>query len=167
MDIQIRPANTDDANAIRDIFREVIQDGTSYVFAADTPDKAIHTYWFAPETKTFVAEDRGWVLGMYKLMPAFPGHGSHLATASFMVAPGQQRRGIGTRLAGHCLIEAKKAGFRAMLFPYIISTNEGSVSLWRKIGFTTIGTVPGGFNHSELGFVDTYIMFRTLEDIPD
>ncbi len=167
MDIQIRPVSVNDANAIRDIFREVIQDGTSYVFSAETPDADIHAYWFAPEAKTFVAEDRGWVLGMYKLISAFPGHGSHLATASFMVAPGQQRRGIGTRLAEHCLIEAKKADFRAMLFPYIISTNEGSVNLWKKMGFSVIGTIPGGFNHRELGFVDTHIMFRTLEDIPE
>ena len=166
MDIQIRPSKEADFSAIRDIFYEVIKDGTSYVFSSDTPEQAVREYWFAPDVETFVAEDRGWVLGMYRLTPAFPGHGSHLATASFMVAPGQQRRGIGTRLAEHCMIQARKEGFRAMLFPYVISTNDASVNLWKKTGFTTIATVPGGFRHSQLGFVDTFVMFRNLEDLP-
>lgn len=165
MDSEIRPAEYVDFTAVREIFREVVKDGTGYVFPADASDSEIREFWFETGSRQFVAEDRGWILGIYKLFPAFPGHGSHLANAYMMVAPGQQRRGIGTNLAEHCLREAKKNGFRAMVFPYIISTNDASVMLWKKMGFSIAGTIPGGFNHSTLGYVDTFIMYRTLEDI--
>ena len=69
MDIQIRPANTDDANAIRDIFREVIQDGTSYASHVTT-EKAIHSYCFP--LRQNLCRGRPRLFWHAKLMPAFP-----------------------------------------------------------------------------------------------
>jgi len=36
------------------------------------------------------------------------------------------------------------------------------VRLWQQLGFSIVGTLPGAFRHSQLGFVDSYVMFRTL-----
>jgi ribosomal protein S18 acetylase RimI-like enzyme len=44
----------------------------------------------------------------------------------------------------------------------VVSTNTGAVELWKKNGFQIIGTTPQGFRHAELGFVDTYIMYKKL-----
>jgi hypothetical protein len=43
-----------------------------------------------------------------------------------------------------------------------VSTNERAVRLWKYMGFEIIGTVPGGFRHPHLGFVDAHIMHKML-----
>jgi ribosomal protein S18 acetylase RimI-like enzyme len=53
-------------------------------------------------------------------------------------------------------------GFRAMQFNLVVSTNERAVRLWQRLGFATVGTLPGAFRHRELGFVDAFVMFKTL-----
>ena len=56
----------------------------------------------------------------------------------------------------------RRLGFRAMQFNFVVSTNEAAVRLWQQLGFQIVGTLPGAFRHSQLGFVDAYVMFRTL-----
>jgi len=165
MDVTIRLATKTDFSTMWDIFHEVIRDGDKYVFAPDTPREEAFEYWFGAGVTSYVAEDRGWILGMYRLKANQRDLGSHVANASFMVVPGQQGQGIGTLLGKHCLVEAKKAGFSAMQFNYVISTSEAALQLWKKLGFSIIGIVPGGFRHAKLGFVDVYVMYRRLDDI--
>ena len=62
----------------------------------------------------------------------------------------------------HCLGEARRLGFRAMQFNFVVSTNEAAVRLWQRLGFQMIGTLPGAFRHSQRGFVDAHVMFRML-----
>ncbi len=165
MNYEIRPAEPADAGGMWEIFREVIKDGTTYVFDPSTGEKSAREYWFADGVRSFVASDRGWILGMYRLAPNQRDLGSHVANASFMVAPGQQGRGIGTALARHCLVEAKKSGFLAMQFNFVVSTNEAALALWKKLGFWIVGTLPKAFRHSTLGLVDAYVMYRFLDDV--
>jgi ribosomal protein S18 acetylase RimI-like enzyme len=49
-----------------------------------------------------------------------------------------------------------------MQFNFVVSTNKAAVNLWQSVGFKIIGTIPQGFNHKLLGYVDAYIMFREL-----
>jgi ribosomal protein S18 acetylase RimI-like enzyme len=62
----------------------------------------------------------------------------------------------------HSLAEARAAGFLAMQFNAVVSTNERAVRLWQRMGFTVVGTVPKAFRHKELGLVDLFIMHRFL-----
>jgi ribosomal protein S18 acetylase RimI-like enzyme len=62
----------------------------------------------------------------------------------------------------YCLAEARQLGFQAIQFNYVISTNKAAVNLWKKLGFTIIGTLPGAFRHPQLGMVDVHVMFRRL-----
>jgi len=64
----------------------------------------------------------------------------------------------------HCLNEARRLGFRAMQFNFVVSTNESAVHLWQELGFKIVGTLPGAFRHSKKGYVDVYVMFRSLLD---
>ena len=51
-----------------------------------------------------------------------------------------------------------------MQFNFVVSTNEPAVVLWKKLGFEIIGTVPNAFDHPTRGFVDTYVMYRSLDE---
>ena len=57
---------------------------------------------------------------------------------------------------------AKKAGYEAMQFNFVISTNQAAVALWQKLGFSIVGTLPKAFRHQKLGYVDAYVMHRFL-----
>jgi ribosomal protein S18 acetylase RimI-like enzyme len=145
-----------------EIFRDVVQPGDTYLFAPGTPADVAREYFFGPGVRSWVADDGDAIVGMYKLIPNHRDLGSHVANASFMVHPRTQRRGIGRALAEHCLAEARAAGFLAMQFNFVVSTNTRAVALWRALGFEIVGTLPKAFNHQTLGFVDAYVMYRVL-----
>jgi L-amino acid N-acyltransferase YncA len=161
----IRLAHDADWERMRTIFYAVVATGTSYVFAPDTSDDDARAYWLGPGITTWVAEDDGRILGMYKLLPNRRDRGSHVANASFMVDPNSQGRRVGETLGRHCLREAKRAGFLAIQYNFVVSTNTAAVRLWRKLGFDIVGTLPKAFRHEELGLVDAYVMYRLLDDI--
>ena len=50
-----------------------------------------------------------------------------------------------------------------MQFNYVASSNMGAVALWQKLGFDTVGRLPGAFNHPSLGFVDALVMHKSLD----
>lgn len=161
----IRPATADDAEAIWRIFHAVVATGTTYVFAPDTSRSDALAYFFGDDIQTFVADDGQQVVGMYKLIANRRDLGSHVANASFMVDPSAAGRGIGKALGLHCLREARRAGFAAMQFNFVVSTNTGAVALWQRLGFAIVGTLPKVFRHRELGLVDAYVMHCFLDDV--
>jgi len=85
-----------------------------------------------------------------------------VANAAFMVASSAQGSGVGRVMAEHCLSEARRVGFRAMQFNFVVSTNTRAIHLWNQLGFEIVGTLPGAFRHPEKGYVDVYVMFRSL-----
>jgi ribosomal protein S18 acetylase RimI-like enzyme len=163
--IAIRPAVAADWEQMWAIFQAVVSTGTTYVFAPDTSYEDARTYFMGPGIASWVAEDGARIAGMYKLIPNRRDLGSHVANASFMVDPRSQGCHIGEALGRHCLREAKRAGYGAIQFNFVVSTNTAAVALWRKIGFEIVGTLPKAFRHRELGLVDAYVMYRFLDDI--
>jgi L-amino acid N-acyltransferase YncA len=162
--ILIRAATENDRDAIWNIFQATIITGDTFVFDASTPrDKAL-AYWCAADAATFVAEQNAKVIGSYLLRPNQPGLGDHVANAGYMVDPSVRGSGVGRAMGEHSLDEARRRGYRAMQFNFVVSTNESAVHLWRQLGFNIVGTLPGAFRHAQKGFVDAYVMFRSLED---
>jgi L-amino acid N-acyltransferase YncA len=163
--MNIRTANKADEDAIWEIFRAVIAPGDTYFFDPSMPREEAMAYWFGPGNHTYVAEIDGRIIGTYLVRANHPALASHVANAAFMVSPSARGLGVGRRMGEHCLEEARRLGFRAMQFNFVVSTNEPAVHLWQQLGFKIVGTLPGAFRHSQLGFVDSYVMFRTLEPV--
>jgi ribosomal protein S18 acetylase RimI-like enzyme len=168
----VRPARPDDFEAMWRIFQAVVAGGDTYVFDPATSREEAQAYFLGPNMVSCVAEippsPRGFgeaggvVVGMYKLIPNRRDLGSHVANASFMVDPAAHGKGIGRALGEHCLDEARRAGYQSMQFNFVVSTNTAGVTLWKKLGFQIVGTLPKAFNHSRLGLVDAYVMHRFL-----
>lgn len=164
-DIQIRPATDDDFNAMCTIFQALVAEGDTYVHGPGTSREDCYDYWFGPHASSYVAvKGRERVLGMYKLQPNQVGRGAHVANASFMVSPNAQGVGIGRMLGEHGLDEARRQGYLAMQFNFVVSTNTGAIHLWKRLGFAIVGTLPKAFRHRRLGYVDAYVMYKLLED---
>ena len=160
--MQIRPAINADHDAIWNIFHEIIAAGDTYAFDPQMPREEALAYWFRADTHTYVAEENGGVVGTYILRANQSGPGSHVANAAFMVARDAEGGGVGRKMAEHCLSEARRMGFRGMQFNFVVSTNTRAIHLWNQLGFEIVGTLPGAFRHLEKGFVDVYVMYRSL-----
>ena len=160
--VRIREATDQDRDAIWKIFQATVAPGDSFVYDPNTSREEALGYWFGGETLTFVALHDDKVVGSYILRPNRPGLGGHVANAGFMVDPGARGLGVGRLMGEHSLAEARRRGYRAMQFNFVVSTNTAAVQLWEKLGFKIVGTLPGAFRHAEKGFVDAYVMFRSL-----
>ena len=107
------------------------------------------------------------MVGSYYLRPNSLCLGAHVANAGYVVAEQQRRRGIGSRLCQHSLQAARQRGFRAMQFNLVVSTNTAGIHCWQRNGFEIVGTLPGAFRHSQLGFVDAHVMVQRLQGAGD
>jgi ribosomal protein S18 acetylase RimI-like enzyme len=160
--IDIRPAAESDKPAIWQIIKAIIATGDTYVFAPDTSEEEMMAYWFSPEKYNYVAVMDGEVVGVFWLKANQPGLGAHVGNAAYMVAPDAAGKGIGKQMALWSLDEAKRLGFTAMQFNFVVKSNTVAVKLWQSVGFEIIGEIPDGFNHSTNGPTNAYIMYRKL-----
>ena len=161
--MKIRPATDADRDAIWSIFHEVVAAGDTYALDPNISREDGLAYWFAPGMHTYVAEQPTiGVAGTYILRPNQSDDGSHVANAGFMVSASARGKGLGRAMAEHCLTEARRLGFRAMQFNYVISTNTAAIRLWQDLGFEIVGTLASAFRHPDKGYVDVYVMYRSL-----
>jgi L-amino acid N-acyltransferase YncA len=160
--MKIRAAINGDRDAIWNIFHQIVVASDTYAFDPSISREEALAYWFRGDTHTYVADKDGRVVGTYILKPNQLGPGSHVANAAFMVASDAEGCGVGRAMAEHCLSESRRMGFRAMQFNFVVSTNMGAIHLWKQLGFKIVGTLPGAFRHPQKGYVDVYVMFRSL-----
>jgi GNAT superfamily N-acetyltransferase len=160
--VNIRLATEADWPTLWSIISAVIRTGDTYTLAPDSTEGDARKYWIDDVLETWVAEEDGELIGTYVLRANQRGLGSHVSNVGYMVRPGHAGRGIGWQLGQHSLAHAKALGFEAVQFNAVVSTNTRAVELWKRLGFSIIGTVPKGFRHQTLGLVDLYIMHRFL-----
>ncbi|MCP8883406.1 GNAT family N-acetyltransferase [Devosia sp. XJ19-1] len=162
MTLSIRPATDADWPSILDIIKPVLAAGETYAIDTNLDDAGLHAYWMMPAHKVFVAELDGQVVGTYYLMHNQRGGGAHVANCGYMTSPEARGQGVARTMCLHSLDRARERGFRAMQFNHVVSTNEGAVALWQKLGFQIVGTLPQAFRHPLHGYVDSFVMFRAL-----
>ena len=162
--LNIREATDADRDAIWEIFHEIVAAGDTYPIDPRISRADALAYWFQTGARAFVAEQDRQIVGIYTLHPNQSGGGAHVANAAFMVPASARGQGVGRAMGEHCLSEARRLGFRAMQFNFVVSTNESAVKLWQELGMKIVGTLPGAFRHPEKGYVDVYVMFRSLEE---
>ncbi|TDQ09131.1 ribosomal protein S18 acetylase RimI-like enzyme [Phyllobacterium brassicacearum] len=158
----IRPARSDDADAIWNVIGPVLRAGETYALPRDWSRSEALSYWFSKDHEVFVAEDEGLVTGTYFIHANHRGGGAHVANCGYMTAPDSVGKGVATAMCQHSMAFAATRGFRAMQFNCVVSSNERAVRLWSRLGFNVVGTIPQAFEHPDLGFVDALIMHRAL-----
>ncbi len=162
--MEIRKYEEKDKEEIWKIIEYVISQGDSFTFALDTPREFALEDWCSSDKYTFVAvdEEDGKVLGTFYIKPNQIGLGSHIANGSYMVSSEARRKGVGRLMGEFSIEEAKKLGFHAMQFNFVVKSNEKAVKLWKSLGFEIIGEIPDAYRHKENGLTNAYIMYRKL-----
>jgi GNAT superfamily N-acetyltransferase len=157
----IRPAVADDWPRIWPFFDRIVEEGQTYAYPEGLSNDAARPVWMEPPpSHVVVAFDGDAVLGSAKMGPNRPGRGAHVATASFMVDPDAQGRGVGRALGRYAVDWARAAGYHGMQFNAVVETNLAAVRLWRSLGFAVLTTVPEAFDHPEHGLVGLHVMYQ-------
>jgi len=159
----IRPASpTADADSTWAILEPTIRAGETYTLPRDMTRNDAMAFWFASQHEVFLAYENGQVLGTYFLRANQQGGGSHVANCGYITAPWATGRGVARAMCAHSLEHARARGFHAMQFNFVVSTNQRAVALWQTFGFEIVGRLPRAFHHPALGFVDAFVMYRSL-----
>jgi len=160
--LDIRPANAADKPAIWQIIKAVIAGGDTYVFAPDASEDEMMAFWFTSDKYNYVAEIDGEIVACFWLRANNPGLGKHVGNAAYMVSPTAHGKGFGKQIALWSLDEARRLGFTAMQFNFVVKSNKYAVKLWQDVGFEIIGEIPDAMIHSKNGPTNAYIMYRKL-----
>lgn len=160
----IREAAPGDWPVIWPILRAIVAAGETFAYDTGMDEASARATWMvgAPGRTVVAAGDDGAVLGTANMYANRGGPGAHVASASFMVAPRHEGRGVGRALVEDALAWARGKGFSAMQFNAVAASNLRAVGLYESLGFEIVGTVPEGFRHPEEGYVGLHVMYRRL-----
>jgi ribosomal protein S18 acetylase RimI-like enzyme len=160
--MNIRPASSADAPAVWSIIEPMIRAGETYALDPNLSRAEALAYWMGAEKEVFVAEQAGAILGTYYMRPNQAGGGQHVCNCGYVTAPDATGKGVARSLCEHSMATARAHGYRAMQFNFVVSTNLRAISLWQKMGFKVVGTLPGAFRHTTYGYVDAFVMYQAL-----
>lgn len=129
-----------------DIWNEVVEEGIAFP-QEETLNISSGMEFFSSQSYCGVAEDTdtGAIMGLYILHPNNIGRCGHISNASYAVKSDARGLHIGEKLVKDCMKQGKAIGFRILQFNAVVKTNIGARRLYERLGFTPLGTIPGGF----------------------
>jgi L-amino acid N-acyltransferase YncA len=136
----IRPVTDQDWPSIYTIYAAIMAEGKTYAFPDGQSLDDARPWWMEqPPNQTVVAIDGGTIVGSAKMGANRPGRGAHIATASFLVDPAHQGRGVGRALGQYVLAWARSAGFKSIQFNAVVESNKAAVHLWQSLASKSWG----------------------------
>ncbi|WP_229660696.1 GNAT family N-acetyltransferase [Marmoricola endophyticus] len=163
--MRLRALQEGDWPGVLAIIATVAAEGETYTLDHGIGQAQARAFW-SDAAHIVVAVDGDRVLGTAKMGPNRAAQGSHVGTASFMVSPQAQGRGVGRALADHVVEWHRENGFRAICFNAVVATNQAAVRLWQRVGFRVVGTVPGAFRRPNGDYADLHVMYLELVGEP-
>ena len=163
MNIKIRSYQTQDAAKAAEVWNQVVEDGLAFpqeeTLTAETGDQ-----FFKEQTYTGIAvnTENNEIVGLYILHPNNVGRCGHICNTSYAVKGNERGKRIGEILVKDSMEQGKKLGFRILQFNAVVSTNEPALRLYKKLGFSQLGIIPGGFLMKDGHYQDIIPHYRVL-----
>ena len=159
---EVRRCGARDFEAFWPEFKSIIQERASYALDPNMTRAEAQEYWCNPAKETYVALEKGEIMGTYFIVPNGGGPGNHVCNCGYMVSPKARGKGVATAMCDHSLTLARERGYRAMQFNAVVSENRSAVKLWTAMGFDIVGRVPKAYHYQGHRYVDTLVMHRRL-----
>jgi L-amino acid N-acyltransferase YncA len=153
----IREYRGGDDEAILAAYREAVEAGESFPPSEPPTIERMRAVWVQDKSVVLVAELDGAFAGCCYVQPNFSGRAGRIANAGYLVAESARGRGVGRALLERSLDEARRLGFRAMMFNLVFERNPAR-RLWEAAGFEVIGRIPNAIDDEQ----DALIYFREL-----
>lgn len=160
--MEIRQFQKSDWPQLWAMIEPVFRAGETYPYPPDISEPEAQQNWIETPQETWVAIENDEILGSYYIKPNQPGLGGHVCNCGYIVSENARGKGIASSMCQHSQQQAVKLGFRAMQYNLVVATNEGAITLWKKLGFQVVGTLPNAFNSRKDGFVDALVMYKEL-----
>ncbi|MEW7973272.1 MAG: GNAT family N-acetyltransferase [Candidatus Thiodiazotropha endolucinida] len=162
--MEIRKYKEADWSQVWPIIEKVFRAGETYPYSPEITEHEAQKLWVVMPQEIYVATaEDGEILGTYYIKPNQPGLGSHVCNCGYIVSANARGKGVASRMCEHSQQVAVDVGFRAMQFNLVVSTNEGAIRLWKKLGFQVIGTLPKAFKSKSAGYVDALVMYKEIK----
>ena len=167
-------------DSVRSLFNQIVLEGDSYPQIHPLGEEDFAAYWLAgasyvvrkqvdtPQVNTAQVNTStapSPMLGAFYIKPNFTGRANHICNAGFIVDPRYRGQGIGRWMGTSVLPLAKALGYRAIMFNLVFETNTPSITLWRSLGFETIGRIPKAVRLNDDRDVDALMFYRNLENL--
>ena len=110
----------------------------------------------------FMVNENDEIVGLYILHPNNIGRCGHICKASYAVKSTVRGQGVGKAIVTDCLGKAKEIGFRVIQFNAVVKSNTTALKLYQKLGFTQLGTIPGGFLNKDGVYEDIIVHYKEL-----
>ena len=160
--MNVRSYTPADLPAMIDIWNEVVEEGVAFP-QEEKLTAQTGAAFFAEQSYTGVAVDEaGSVVGLYILHPNNVGRCGHICNASYAVSADSRGKHIGERLVLDCLAQARAHGFRVLQFNAVVESNTHARHLYERLGFTQLGTIPGGFRMKDGRYENICPYYREL-----
>ena len=159
MALEIRPYREEDLAGMIKVWNEVVEAGEAFPQVEPLTMETARAF-FAEQTLTTVAAIDDKLFGLYILHPNNEGRCVHVANASYAVASSARGLGLGRELVKDSLSQAARKGFRGLQFNAVVASNEAAIHLYEDLGFTRVGTIPGGFCSILGNFEDMHIYYK-------
>ena len=144
-----------------EIWNSVVDDGIAFPQMNNIKGKEALQF-FDSQSYTGIAEDNGEIVGLYILHPNNVGRCGHICNTSYAVKKGIRGIHIGEQLVKNSMDVGKRLGFRILQFNAVVATNEIALHLYKKLGFTQLGRIPGGFLMKDGHYEDIILHYIEL-----
>ena len=157
----LREYTAADLAACTKIWNEIVEEGVAFAMDAPISESGMAAF-LAAQSRVACAEEQGKVLGFYILHPVDIGRRAHIANASYAVSAAARGKGVGRKLVTDCIASAKELGFHGLQFNAVAKRNHAAIALYEKLGFRTVGEIPGGFHRKDGSYDDLVLFFLPL-----
>ena len=159
--MRIRQFKTEDSKPAAEIWNSIVEDGIAFPQMETLSTEEARNF-FESQSYTGIAEDNGDIIGLYILHPNNVGRCGHICNTSYAVKKGIRGKHIGEQLVKDSMAVGKRLGFRILQFNAVVATNEIALHLYKKLGFTQLGRIPGGFLMKDGHYEDIILHYIEL-----
>lgn len=162
MEITVREFRSEDTKDAIAIWNEVVDQGKAFPQLEDLGVEDGEAFFKEQSYTGIAVNENDEIVGLYILHPNNIGRCGHICNASYAVKSTVRGQGVGKAIVTDCLEKAKEIGFRVLQFNAVVKSNTTALKLYQKLGFTQLGTIPGGFLNKDGVYEDIIVHYKEL-----